>query len=308
MTSTPTTPPLAARSSNGSVGELTAGPRDGAPALGRSAGPFIASRELEHAVLHLLAGQEEPLGSGSLLEQLQGLGYAGSEPTVGRLLRSLDRRGLTQRVSNRGRSLTPAGRERLRQLGEAAVQRRHERELLGAIRPTTIDDLLDLLVARRALEREIARLAAEHATAEELAGLEAVIAEQRQALTTTGVAIEADVRFHKLLALAAGNRVLTAAIDLIRRDQRATLQLDAVLKDTDHKWVIGHERILRAVKRRAPAAAERAMLAHIDAIIADVHCYRERAAHGTAMPDAAAGDGPSNRPEALSLPASRASS
>ena len=83
MSSTPSTSALSHRSPHGAVGALAAGPREGAPALGRSAGPFIASRDLEHAVLHLLAGEGEPLGSGSLLEQLQGLGYAGAGLVVG---------------------------------------------------------------------------------------------------------------------------------------------------------------------------------------------------------------------------------
>lgn len=240
-----------------------------------------AVRGLDHVLLRLLAEQDGPVGSGTLQERLQGLGYAGSEPTVGRALRTLDRRGFTARVSNRGRALTDAGRQRLRQLDEAAAQRHYERELLRTIRPTTIDDLLDVLVARRALEREIARLAAEHATAAEIAGLEAAIAEQRRALAATGVAIEADIRFHTLLARASRNRVLAAAIDLIRRDQQATLQLDAILKQTAHHWAVGHERILRAVKRRAPAAAERAMLEHIDTLIADIRRYRD-----TLPPDA----------------------
>jgi GntR family L-lactate dehydrogenase operon transcriptional regulator len=267
--------------------------------LNRLAGPFVGARELEHVILHLLAEEAGPLGSGTLLERLQELDYGGSEPTIGRFLRTLDRRGLTTRMSNRGRMLTDAGHRRLHQHCEAEAQRFYERELIRTIRPTTTDDLLDVLVARRALEREIARLAAEHATAEDVACLEEAIQAQRVALTTIGVAIDADITFHALLAQAAGNRVLAAAIDLIRRDRQATLQLDAILKYTDHKWVVGHERILRAVKRGAPAAAERAMLEHIDALIADVRSYRDRVVADVAVPAAPTSDGLPNRPETV---------
>jgi GntR family transcriptional repressor for pyruvate dehydrogenase complex len=238
--------------------------------------------------LHLLAANPGPLGSGTLMEQLHDLGYDGSEPTVGRFLRTLDRRGLTTRVSNRGRHLTDAGRRHLQHLCEADAQRFRERELIRTIRTTTIDDLLDVLVARRALERETARLAAEHATAEEIAQLEAAIEEQRQALATSGVAIDADVRFHALLAQAARNRVLAAAIDLIRRDKQLTVALDAILKQTEHTWVVGHERILTAIKRRSPAAAERAMLEHINSVIADIRRYGDRLAPA---PPVTEGDG-----------------
>jgi GntR family transcriptional regulator, transcriptional repressor for pyruvate dehydrogenase complex len=231
---------------------------------------------LEHTMLHLLAAGQGPSGSGTLMEQLHDLGYGGSEPTVGRFLRTLDRRGLTVRVSNKGRALTEAGRRHLHRLCEAEAQRHYERELVQTIRGTTIDDLLDVLVARRALERETARLAAEYATAEEIAQLEAAIRAQQHDLKQQGIAIDADVRFHALIAEAGHNRVLAAAIALIRRDTQMSLLLDAILKQTAHKWVVGHDQILAAIKRRAPDDAEQAMLAHINTVIADVRRYRNR--------------------------------
>jgi GntR family L-lactate dehydrogenase operon transcriptional regulator len=239
-------------------------------------GPLLASLEFEHAVLHLL-DRDGPLGSGSLLEPLQGLGYQGSEPTVGRFLRSLDRRGLSARVSNKGRGLTERGRDRLRELCEAEAQLFYERELIRTMRTSTIDDLLDVLVARRALERETARLAAEHATIDDVARIEAAIKDHREVLAAGGIAIDADVRLHSLIAQAGGNRVLAAAIDLIRRDKQLTVALDAILKYTDHKWVVGHERILRAITRHSSDEAERAMLDHINTLIADVRRYRDSA-------------------------------
>jgi GntR family L-lactate dehydrogenase operon transcriptional regulator len=233
--------------------------------------------ELEHAVLHLLQNNHGPLGSGTLMEQLQDLGYGGSEPTVGRFLRALDRRGLTARVSNRGRDLTDAGQRRLQQLCEADAQLFYENELIRTIRSTTIDEVMDVLVARRALERETARLAAERATPAEIARLEAAIEEQRETLATGG-AIDADVKFHSLLAQAGHNRVLVAAVELIRREKQLTVLLDAMLKRTTHKWVVGHEAILAAVKRRDPDEAERAMLEHLNTVIGDVRRYRGRLA------------------------------
>jgi GntR family transcriptional repressor for pyruvate dehydrogenase complex len=253
--------------------------------------PLSASLDLEHAILHLLAANQAPLGSGTLMAHLHHLGYHGSEPTVGRFLRLLDRRGLTTRVSNKGRDLTEAGRRHLQHLCEADAQRMREHALMRTIRTTTIEDLLDVLVARRALERETACLAAEHATAAEIAQLGEAIREQRQALATSGVAIDADVTFHALLAQASRNRVLAAAIDLIRRDKHLTVALDAILKQTDHRWVVGHDRILTAIKRRAPAAAERAMLDHINSVIADIRRYGDRLALASS---AAAADGPAH--------------
>jgi GntR family L-lactate dehydrogenase operon transcriptional regulator len=276
----PGTPPGSSRCRIGSRtrrGSGGAPPVDG-DAAGAEGVPLGTAIELEHAVLHLLQNNRGPLGSGTLMEQLQDLGYGGSEPTVGRFLRTLDRRGLTARISNRGRDLTDAGQRRLEQLCEADAQLYYENELIRTIRGTTIDEVMDVLVARRALERETARLAAERATQEEIARLEAAIEEQRETLATGGVAIDADVKFHSLLAQAGHNRVLAAAVELIRREKQLTLLLDAMLKRTTHKWVVGHEAILAAIKRRDPDEAERAMLEHLNTVIGDVRRYRGRLA------------------------------
>jgi len=252
---------------------------EGAGEPGRPGAPFTASLELEHATLHLLDSTGGPLGSGTLMELLQDLGYRGSEPTVGRFLRAIDRRGLTARVSNRGRGLTDAGHRRLQQLCDADAQLHYERELIRSMRIDTIEDIANVLVARRALERETVRLAAENATEHEIAGLEAAIEQQRRVLTAGGAAIdahlaEADVHFHSLLAEAGHNPVLTAAVRLIRRDKHLAVLLNAMLRRTSHKWVVGHERIVDAVKRRAPDEAESAMLDHINSVLADVRRYR----------------------------------
>jgi GntR family transcriptional repressor for pyruvate dehydrogenase complex len=223
---------------------------------------------MEQAVLGMLAGSALPVGSGTLMERLEAGGLRVSEPTVGRLLRQLDRRGYTERVSNKGRVLTKAGRVRFEQLSDAASKSESERALLETMRGGTIEEIVDVLVARRALERESARLAAERATAEDVAAIRAALAQQRVVVGTNGAAVDADERFHAVIARASRNRVLAAAIDLIRRDKPLALRLDAILRRTTHMWVVGHESILAAVERRDPEAAERAMVQHLDTVIA----------------------------------------
>jgi GntR family L-lactate dehydrogenase operon transcriptional regulator len=235
---------------------------------------------LEHAVLQLLDQGNGPAGSGTLMDALHDRGFTLSEPTVGRFLRRLDRLGYTERVSNLGRTLTDVGRARLAELCAADARGQRAQELMRSLRATTPEEVLDVLVARRALEREIGRLAAVHASEQDVAELEAAIASQRQHLAHRGIAIEDDIHFHRLLAAAARNRLLAAALELIRGDEAIALAIDRILKKTSRRYVVGHERILDAVRRHAPDEAEAAMLDHVDAIIADVRAFQSAESRG----------------------------
>lgn len=234
--------------------------------------------DMRHAILHLLDTEDGPMGSPTLMEALHRVEVTVSEPTVGRFLRRLDRDGNTERVSNLGRALTQKGRDSLAVLCAFDRQAHREQELLRAIRVTTPDDVLDVLVARRALEREIGRLAAFHATDEQIAALQNAIDHQRQNLRRTGMAVQDDIRFHALLAESARNRILAAALNVIRSDSEITMAIDAILKRTSGRYVVGHERILDAVRRHSPDDAEAAIVEHINRIIEDVRRFQHSAA------------------------------
>lgn len=229
---------------------------------------------LERDVLGLIADSDGPVGSCALHEQLSALGYGASEPTIGRFLRYLDRRGYTERVSNRGRQLTPAGRVRVEELRAAHGRAEAERHLLSTMRPGSLDELLDVLVARRAIERETARLAAQHATEAEITELEAIIARQRQLWDEGAPATTQDVRFHQLVAVASRNRVLAAALELIRHDTEIRQRLNEILHRSHLEPGRYHRRLVDAIKRRSSDAAEQAIVDHLDDLIERVLRFR----------------------------------
>src|SRR5207248_3015212 len=79
-------------------------------------------------------------------------------------------------------------------------------------------------------------------------------------------AMEEDSQFHYALALAARNsvlhRVLDVLMDLLRESRARSLQVPGRLE----RSYAGHRRILRAIKRRDPAAAEKAVKQHLSEI------------------------------------------
>jgi len=123
--------------------------------------------------------------------------------------------------------------------------------------------LAQLLEVRRPLEGEIAALAAERIQADEIRILEETVVEL-QALQTLERRVEADLLFHRTLAVATRNPVFPLLLDtiagLLRASRVASIGTHGVAAAID-----GHQEILAAMKARSPKAARDAMLRHLRA-------------------------------------------
>jgi GntR family transcriptional repressor for pyruvate dehydrogenase complex len=121
----------------------------------------------------------------------------------------------------------------------------------------------EMFEARKSIEMDIAGLAAERATgdqiatmSEEVAGMFASLEEPEQFLTH-------DMNFHQAVAAASGNRILTALMNMI-----AEVFRDVRVKSIRHARDLResaemHRHIYRAVRARDPEAARRAMRDHL---------------------------------------------
>lgn len=263
--------------------------------------------DLEYEVLSRLRGDGQPRGSGSLWAELHATGIGISPATVGRMLHRFGLWGYTRRVGFRGRTLTERGIKRLAELQQKRERTDWETLVVDSARPSTVGELLDVLVARRVIEREIARLAALRATDDDVQALWAALDAQAKAVRERGMAIAEDRRFHETLADASGNRLLAATLSLIRRDLELQQLLEELRQGHASGFMVDHQAVVQAVSRHDPAAAEAAMSRHIDHLIEDVMSYcrtrpdgfqtqlaqmlvrtqtPEAAAHGTRIPDA----------------------
>jgi GntR family transcriptional repressor for pyruvate dehydrogenase complex len=123
-------------------------------------------------------------------------------------------------------------------------------------------DLIDIFSIRKLLEPEVAQLASENATPEEITELGKVLDKQETEVATDGNPTQADINFHHLLARMAQNRVLERlllAFDLIAAQTRQRyLQTEA----RKQKSVNGHKDILIAIKNRDRRGARQAMRQH----------------------------------------------
>jgi GntR family transcriptional repressor for pyruvate dehydrogenase complex len=142
-------------------------------------------------------------------------------------------------------------------------------ESIATMFETESVSLRSLVEARIQLEVPLAGLAAENATDDTAAELEAAIAEamtNREHPASDEFRL-ADARFHREIARTAGNELLRAftswTLDVLQPLLVArvggTIDGDAILRQ--------HRAIARAILRRQPAAAQRAMRRHLEYVL-----------------------------------------
>jgi GntR family transcriptional regulator, transcriptional repressor for pyruvate dehydrogenase complex len=221
-------------------------------------------------LLNMINSHTCPVGAGSAHRALCNADYQVSEATAGRLLRELDEKGFTEKKGFKGRVLTNEGREYLDALNQEQNRLIFGQKLVSMVNSRSKAELLDILVARRAIERELARLAAENITDQQLAAMEEIV--NRYLESENGVE-EGDVAFHDAMATAAGNKVLKAALDLIRQGGQLSPVFGYIRTHVHSQIFTDHYKVYQAIAKRDPDAAEQAMSQHLENIMADVQKY-----------------------------------
>jgi GntR family transcriptional repressor for pyruvate dehydrogenase complex len=128
-------------------------------------------------------------------------------------------------------------------------------------RQELVSELLDF---RKMLEPPLAARAATHASPEEIAEMEEILQRQQKKQDVGDVAIAEDAEFHYSVALASGNSVVLKVIDTIMDLLRDTRERSLQVEGRSLKSLVGHRRILSAIKRHDAEAAKAAMRRHIE--------------------------------------------
>jgi DNA-binding GntR family transcriptional regulator len=159
-----------------------------------------------------------------------------------------------------GVSRTPV-REALQRLETQSVLTRDGRSLIVA--SLDHNELAELYVVRTELEGLAARLAAQHATAEEISVLRDMVEEDRALLGDPAALARANRRFHKQIHLASHNRFLVQQLDLVHRHMALLATTSLAVEGRGSKALAEHEAIVAAIAARDGDAAYAALKAHI---------------------------------------------
>jgi DNA-binding FadR family transcriptional regulator len=125
---------------------------------------------------------------------------------------------------------------------------------------------LAAMQARRAVEPELARLAALNATSAQFVEMRKLCSEMRRTTTWEAYA-ELDWRFHNVIAEATGNVLLVEIQRLLNGVRRFVVWGNLIMRTegppSDYHSFGEHEEILEAIQTRDSDRAMRAMLSHL---------------------------------------------
>ncbi|SDY45949.1 GntR family transcriptional regulator [Citreimonas salinaria] len=159
-----------------------------------------------------------------------------------------------------GVSRTPI-REALQRLETQSLLARDGRSLIVA--SLDHNQMSELYAVRTELEGLAARLAARHATEEEIQVLQDMVEEDRALVNDPGALARANRRFHKMIHLASHNRFLVQQLDLVHRSMALMATTSLAAQGRGEIAMAEHSAIVDAIGRRDEDAAYRALRDHI---------------------------------------------
>jgi DNA-binding FadR family transcriptional regulator len=140
---------------------------------------------------------------------------------------------------------------------------------IGADSIITVRDVLAILELRISMETEAAWLAASRRSADQVAQMGEALGDMQRALAQGRTSVEADVRFHQLIAQATGNHYFVDLLGQLGNAiiPRARVNTPGLDRETAADYLDRvnreHEDIYKAILRQDPEAARAAMRTHL---------------------------------------------
>jgi GntR family transcriptional repressor for pyruvate dehydrogenase complex len=138
------------------------------------------------------------------------------------------------------------------------------RPLLWAITSSPGTDVHELVEARKLIESELAALAAERATADDLKQLGVHLDRMEESLEQQSEFLAADIEFHLAVAQAAHNNILLNALQLIRNLLQNWIGVSLQVPGVAEKALEHHKAIFLAIAKKNSARARTCMQIHLE--------------------------------------------
>ena len=219
-------------------------------------------------ILQLIRNYNMPVGATFLGEQL-GLPQA----TVGRILLTLEQKGLLEKVSNKGRRLTSQGMDYVSQQEQLHDKLNAAKSIIETAESGSKKKLYKILEIRLALEALSAERACTNASPEDLQQLDAIMLEYLHELKRGGIGSEQDLQLHLKIAEASGNDTLEQMLRLILTQEKAYTKFSMMSPHFTNILIKQHSDIVEAIRNKDAQHAREAMVAHLNHVMEDVRLY-----------------------------------
>ena len=178
----------------------------------------------------------------------------------GGLYRPGDRLVESELAERFGVSRTPI-REALQRLETQSLLARDGRSLIVA--SLDHNETSELYVVRAELEGLAARLAARHATDEEIRVLRSMVSDDRSRVNDPAALARANRRFHRQVHLASHNRFLVQQLDLVHRSMALMATTSLAMDGRGEDALAEHAEIVAAIAAGDGESADAALRRHI---------------------------------------------
>ncbi len=222
---------------------------------------------LEYWILKFLDQGSEPKGAGSLLESIERQGVRVSEAGVGRAMRALRNQGLLEKRGKLGHCITSCGKDRFAALEEEKELRDFLKDIIVQPEVRGGNNLIERLIARKALEREATYQATIKATEEELEEMEKIIQTQYDSMRKHEDYVDMSAKFHRAILKASKVPLLETLYDFIGITSKWQNFFVGTFRIYNTPLNVSHEKVLEAMKARDPEKAAAAMASHLDDVI-----------------------------------------
>lgn len=216
-----------------------------------------ASVRVKRSILEVIASGEFSVGADLPSEAQLAERFASSRLTLRESVSALASAGVIEVRQGRRNRIAPVSDWSVLDPEVVAVRTRltgDSRQIVG-----------DLMEARRVLEVGIVRLAAERISDKQISELENALSKMHCELDgDVEKSARADIEFHEVIGMAAGNAYLKGAFHPLHQMLLAVRIRTSSSRKVRADAIAWHKQILNALRARDPEAATQAMSGHMD--------------------------------------------
>jgi GntR family transcriptional repressor for pyruvate dehydrogenase complex len=227
------------------------------------------TNELDKMKLILTIRESDiPVGAAFLSEKLNI-----PPATIGRMLAKLEKDGLLEKVSNKGRQLTNKGIEYLIEEKTKNTKLKTANTLINMVENSSKERLIEILDVRRILESKTIELACQNANDEDIAELDNILDDHSYVVRHGDLGSDQDLKLHLTIAKISKNKTINHILKLILTEEDVYAKFSYLADHVKNIQLQQHSDLVEAIRCHDPEAGILALEKHLDQVIFDVNRY-----------------------------------